>query len=74
MGHGKDDLAVTVSVGRMDIALHNIIVHQAVNDIGTLALGSTDNRGMPEQIALINESVDTHALTLAKIFEGSDWH
>ena len=53
----------------MDIALHHLVVHQAVDDISAFPLGRAEHGGIPQQIALVAEGIGGHALTLAEILE-----
>ena len=69
MAHGEDHLAEAEGVGGMNIALHDLIVHQAVDDVGAFPLGRAENGGVPQQVALVAEGVGGHALFLAEIFE-----
>ena len=42
--HGpKNHLTMAVGVGRMDVAFHHIVVHKAINHVGALPLGGTDD-------------------------------
>ncbi len=54
----------------MNIAFDDIIMHQAVDDIGAFTVGGTDNNRMPEQVPLVDKAIDAHPLDFAKIFEG----
>jgi hypothetical protein len=54
----------------MDVALHHVISHQPVDDIGTFALCGAEDQRIPEKIALIDKGIGADALALAKILEG----
>ena len=69
MRQAEDGFGVAVGVGRMDVALDHIIVHQPVDDIGTLAVGGADHQRMPQEMAFIDEGVSADALSLPEILE-----
>jgi len=52
-----------VRVGRMDVAFDDVVAHQAVNDVATLAVGRAENQGVPEQVTLIDEGVGADLTT-----------
>ena len=69
--HGREDgLGVPVGVRRMDVALDDIVVHQAIYDVGAFAFSGTDDDGMEQEVAFVDEAVDADALTLSEVFEG----
>ena len=68
MAHAKGQFAEAKGVGRMDIALDDLVVHQPVDDVGTPPLGRAKDGGVPQQVALVAEGIDAHALALAEIF------
>ena len=70
MGHRKNRLRIAVRISPVKIALDHIVAHQAVNDIGALALGGAEHEGMPQQLPFIDEAVGADPLALAEIFEG----
>ena len=39
----ENNLAVSVGVGRVNVAFYDIVVHQAVNDIGRFPLSGADD-------------------------------
>ncbi len=67
---GKDRLAVAKRIGGMDVAFDHVVVQQAIDHIGALAIRSAEYEGVPEQIALVAKGVDADALFLAEVFEG----
>ncbi len=69
MRYTEDRLTVAMSVCRVDIASNNIVAHQAVDDIGTFAISSGENKRVPQEIPFIHESVCTDTLLFTKIFE-----
>ena len=70
MGGSKNGLTVPMGVGRVDVAFHYVITHEAIDDINAFPLRCAENERMPEQIALIDESIGAHTLALPEIFEG----
>ena len=44
MHHAKNDVRVTMRVGRMDVALDDVVVHQAIDDVRGLLFGRTHDR------------------------------
>ncbi len=69
MAHGEDQLAEAEGIGRMNIALHHLVVHQPVDDVGAFPLGRAEHGGVPQQVALVTEGVGGYALIFAEIFE-----
>jgi hypothetical protein len=65
----KNYFRVAVRVGRLNIALDHIVVHQSVDHISRLAFGRADHGGMPHQITHIDKRHDGDALILAQILE-----
>jgi hypothetical protein len=51
------------------VTLHHLVVHQAIDDVGSFLLGGADDRGMEEEVPLIEEGVGTGALALAEALE-----
>ena len=43
--------------------------HQAVDDVGALALGGADDDRVPQQLALVDEGVGADALAFAEVLE-----
>src|SRR6266851_4301600 len=68
MANAKNQFAKAKSVGRMNIALHDLVVHQPIDDIGAFPIRRTEDHGMPQQVPLISKGVDAHALAFAEIF------
>ena len=56
-------------IGGMDVALDDIVVHQSVDDIGTLALGRAEHQRVPKEVAFIEEGVGAVAPRMAKVLE-----
>jgi hypothetical protein len=68
--HGPEDcFCVAVRVCGVDVALDHVVVHQAVNDVGALALGGADDRRVEQQMSLVDEAVDADAFALAEVLE-----
>lgn len=74
MGQTENGLRITMRIGGMDIAFDDIIVHQPIDDIGAFPICCADHQGMPEKVALIDESVGADALALPEIFERTAGH
>jgi hypothetical protein len=53
----------------VDVALDHVVVHQAVDDVGTLALGGADDGRVEQQVPLVDEAVDADAFALAEVLE-----
>ena len=70
MRGGKNRFAVTMRICGMDVAFDHIIVHEAVNEIGTFPLWCAKHKRVPEKIAFINECIGRYALPFPKIFKG----
>ena len=68
MAYAKDQFTKAEGVGRMNIALDDLVVHQPVDDVGALPIRRAKDRGVPQQVALVPECVDAHALALAEVF------
>src|SRR5260370_16385326 len=61
--HGpKNHLTIAVSVGRMDVAFHHIVVHKAVDHVGALPLGGTDDCQANQQVPPVYKAVYSHTL------------
>ena len=69
MHHPKDNFTIAMRVGGMDVALDDVVVHQPIDHIGTLALGGAEDQRMPQQITLIDECVSADALALAEVLK-----
>ena len=69
MSEAENRFLEPVFVRGMDRTFDDIVVHQPVDDIGTLAFNRTDHQRVPEQPALINEAVGADALQLAKVLK-----
>jgi hypothetical protein len=70
IGCGKNDFGEAMRIGRMYIiALDDVVVHQPVDYVGGLPFGGADHRGMPHQIAHVDERHHTNALVFAQILE-----
>jgi hypothetical protein len=54
----------------VDVAFDHVVAHEAVSDIRALAFRRAENQRMPEQVALIDESISADPLALAEVFEG----
>ena len=46
----------------MDVTLDDIVVHQAVDNVGTFSVSRAKDGGVPQQVALVPEGVDADAL------------
>jgi integrase len=57
----------------MNIALHHLVVHQPIDDVGAFPLGRAEHGGVPQQVALVTEGVGGYALIFAEIFERDAW-
>ena len=62
MAHREDQLAEAEGIGRMNVALHHLVVHQPVDDVGAFPLGRAEHGGVPQQVALVTEGVGGYAL------------
>jgi hypothetical protein len=69
MSRAEDHLAVTMCIGRMDITLDDIVVHEPIDHIGTFTLAGAEHGGMKEEVAFIDEAVDRDPLFLAEVLE-----
>ena len=68
--HGpKNHLTIAVSVGRMDVAFHHIVVHKAVDHVGALPLGGTDDCRVKQQVPLVDKAVDANTFAFTEVFE-----
>ena len=65
----KDCLAKPEGIGGMDIALDDIVVHQAVNDIVGFVFSRTDHERIGQKMAHIDKGVGTDTLLLTKVFK-----
>lgn len=52
-GEAEHRLDIAVHVGRVDVALDDIMGHEAVDDRGAFAVGGADHEPMPEKMRLI---------------------
>jgi len=66
VAHGEDQLAEAEGIGRMNIALHHLVVYQPVDDVGAFPLGGAEHGGVPQQVALVTEGVGGYALNLCR--------
>ena len=48
--YAEDGLGVAVGVGRVDITLDYVVVHEAVDDPGALPFGGADDQRVEEQM------------------------
>ena len=55
MAHGEDQLAEAEGIGRMNIALNPLVLHQPVHDVGAFPLGRAEHGGVPQQFRLFLE-------------------
>ena len=69
MRHPEDGFGVAVAVGGMDVAFDDVIAHEAIDYERAFPIGGADHKGMPEDVALIDECVGADALSLAEILE-----
>ena len=69
MGQAKDGLGVTMGVGGVNVAFHDVVVHQTIDDVGALAVCGADHQRMPQEMSFIDEGVGAHALSLPEILE-----
>ena len=67
---GADGFAVAMRVCGVNTAFNHVVMHEAINDIGTFSLRGAKHKGMPEKITFVNEGVCRYALAFPKIFEG----
>src|SRR5450631_496808 len=67
MAHAKDQFTKAEGVGRMNIALDDLVVHQPVDDVSALPIRRAKDSGVPQQVALVPEGVDADALALAEV-------
>src|ERR1700730_15969296 len=67
MANTKDQFTKAEGVGRMNITLDDLVVHQPVDDVGALPIRRAKDRGVPQQVALVPEGVDAHAFSLAEV-------
>ena len=44
-------------IGRVDVAFHNVVVHQAVDDVGGFPFGGSDDGGVEQEMPLVDEVV-----------------
>jgi hypothetical protein len=57
MGHAENRLGVAVGVGRMDVGFDDIVVHEAIDDVGTFTFCGAEDRGTPKKTAAIDKGV-----------------
>jgi hypothetical protein len=69
MHRPEDRLGIAVRVRGVDVALDHVVVHQAVDDVGTLSLGGADDGRVEQQVPLVDEAVDADAFALAEVLE-----
>ena len=53
----------------MDVTFDHIIVHQPVDHIGGLTFGGADHRGIPHQVAHVDEGCHADPLVFPQILE-----
>jgi len=51
------------------VYVDDLVMHQAVDDIGAFPLGRAEDGGVPQQVTFVAEGVGGHNLLLAEIFE-----
>ncbi len=68
MAHAKDQFTKAEGIGRMNIALDDLVVRQPVDDVSALPIRRAKDGGVPQQVALVPEGVDADALALAEVF------
>src|SRR5262249_48677442 len=66
----KDNFAIAMTIGRVNITFDDVVVHEPINDIRRFAFRGTDDLVMPEEVPLIDEGVRTDTGLLAEILEG----
>ena len=49
----------------MNIALHHLVMHQPVDDVGAFPLGRAEHGGVPQQVALVTEGAGKDASATA---------
>lgn len=69
MGQAEDGLSIAMGIGGMDVGFHDVVVHQAVDQVGAFAIGGTDHQGVPQAFVLIDECVCADTLALPKVIE-----
>ena len=69
MADGEDQFAETEGIGGVNIALHDLVVHQPVDQVGAFPLGRAEDGGVSQQVTFVAEGVGGHTLLLAEIFE-----
>ena len=69
MADGEDQFAETEGIGGVNTALHDLVMDQAVDDIGAFPLGRAEDGGVSQQVTFVAEGVGGHTLLLAEIFE-----
>ena len=52
---GELEIALRIVQQQVNIALHDLVMHQAVDDIGAFPLGRAEDVGVPQQVTLDNE-------------------
>ena len=67
MHDAEDDLAVAMRISRVDVAFHNVVVHQAVNDVGGFPFGRADDVSRPIKLTFVEEAVGRDSLFLSEI-------
>src|SRR5450631_2209397 len=70
MAGAKDGFAVAKRIGGMNVAFDHLIVHQAIDHVGALAIRCAEHQRVPKRIAFVAKGVDADALFLANVFEG----
>ncbi len=69
MGEAERGLVAAVGIRGVDVAPDDVVAHEPVDDIGAFAIGGADHRGMPEQVAFVDECAGKNALALAEALE-----
>lgn len=68
MSDAENRLGIAMRVGRVDDRFDHVVVHEAVDDIGAVALGRAEDRGIPEEDLVADIVVGADALSLSEIF------
>ena len=69
MGQPEDSFRVPMTVGGMNIAFHDVVVHEPVDHIGAFAICGADHQGMPEEVALVDKGIGADPMTLPEVLE-----
>lgn len=70
MRGSKDAFGEAMSVGRMDVALDHLVLHQPVDHVSCFTLGRTDYGAVEQGVTHIDERVEGDSFVFAKVFEG----